>query len=106
MIDINKKIKTGYASGFLFLRFVKLPEKEELESSLSLIFTTYYNSVDKNDTVNIKTNILINLLSMYDFIEKVDNQISFSAVKNTVSKWIFLIEKETNAIPYLLSQNK
>lgn len=105
MVRIEEKVKTGYASGFLFLEFVKVPQKEELFSSLELVFTTYHNSIYKNDSLNTKTKKLINLLSMYDFIDRVDNQISFAAVKNTVSKWITLLEKEDNSMESILMNN-
>lgn len=101
-MDIKEKIEKGYASGFLFLEFVKIPPKEELYSSLDLVFETYYNSINTEDSINVKTKKLINLLSMYDFIDKVENQISFAAVKNTVAKWVYLIEKDDNSMQAIL----
>jgi hypothetical protein len=103
MLSIEDKIKKGYASGFLFLRFVKTPETKDLISSLDLVFKTYENAVNQSDSIGVKSNRLINLLSMYDFIDKADNPIALAAVRNTVEKWIYLLDNANSSTPQILN---
>lgn len=105
MLNIEDKINAGYASGFLFLNFIKIPKDNNVFiEEISNVFRTYKNVVSKDDNIKIKSKRLLNLLSMYDFIEKPNNKNYISALINCAECWISIIEEKDKKLEILLKE--